>query len=116
MPVPARVVHREVVLWWGVQDQPQLALSPVALLHAACFMLRWGLSNVEKQSNTWAGGIPLEGFLASKVGRVEVQSRTLGRALSAQTSGQQVLLSGPLLQAAVNSVPFISAATALLAW
>lgn len=85
---------------------------------ASCCILHaeTGSQHVEKQSNTWAAGIPLDGFLAGKVGWVEVQSRTLGRALSAQTSGQQVLLSGPLLQAAVSSVPFISAATALLAW
>lgn len=60
------------------------------------------------------------GVLVSKVGRVEVQSRTSLSSIPGMASEQrlgfwQFLLLGPLLGDAINDAPFISAATALLA-
>lgn len=70
------------MLWWGVQDRPPLSSA------ASCYMLHaeMGSQHLEEQLNTQAGSISLEGSLVSEVGWVEVQSRTPGRALSAETS------------------------------
>lgn len=110
-------MQRSVVLWWGTQHWPQLILSSVALLCAKKTGSQDTLRRVTAYMSWWDS---FGGVLVSKVGWVEVQSRTSLSSIPGMASEQrlgfwQFLLLGPLLGDAINDAPFISAATALLA-